>query len=82
MSYKEMKSSSPIDGCLAQRSGKTKGTDCRLPGPGPYGNGKADPHLNPNFEVQNQDEPTAAHPVSQHKNLAGMQKSKSFGKGK
>lgn len=31
------------------------------------------PHFNnPNFQVREQDEPTTAHPVSQHKKFAGM----------
>jgi hypothetical protein len=31
--------------------------------------------MNPRFEVRHQDEPTPSNPVSQHKNLAGMEHS-------
>lgn len=33
--------------------------------------GRLSPHLNPNFEVKGQDEPTAAHPIRRRHAMAG-----------
>jgi len=44
----------------------------RLPKPGSYEpKGQRPPYMNPNFQVPHQNEPTAAHPVSQHKQFKG-----------
>ena len=42
--------------------------------------GKRLPHLNPGFEVKNQNEPTPSHPISQHKQFKGHSTAVSHGK--
>jgi hypothetical protein len=42
--------------------------------------GTRSPHLNPNFEVLHQNEPTPEHPISQHKQFKGHSTSVAHGK--
>lgn len=65
---------------MSKSKGNGRARITHVPKLSTHTNGKRPAYMNPGFQVPHQNEPTSAHPISQHKQFKGHSTSHTAGK--